>query len=326
MLVDAGHTMNILVFLYNNKHLASSVEAFLAVEPADTAATLDFHTKAHFKAVFNVLFNSKIAQYYGTSNHFKFMRSLVVKDGDYLSLFAKTRLMINLSLPQFLSKSAKKIREFVSFKGEYLDAAAVDSIVESLMQNIPASQCHAERNLGVMTYIAFSGGRAYHTTIEGKCLWTLNHTYSWYKEKERTEPALFAKLMSLIDGVSRRRLEAQNKQKHKAMKAKILSEEEKQIEEAKKKKEAAEVKRQKETAVAILSPRELQTSLRSLSATKRLAKLYEQLRHFKQLVKNKELNFKEKICFSSKRKKKSIAELTDLHKRCHAAYARERQS
>ena len=68
-------------------------------------------------------------------------------------------------MPQFLNtdKSTKKIKEFVSFKCKFLDAA-VESIEDTLLRNI-------------LTSIVFSGGRAYHTAIEGKCLWTLNQIF-----------------------------------------------------------------------------------------------------------------------------------------------------
>ena len=82
----------------------------------------------------------------------------------------------------------------------------------------------------------------------------------------------------------------------KAIRVQILEEEEKQIEDARKKRDMAEANRHKETAVA---------------------KLFEQLRHFEQLVKNGELKFK--------RKKKSNAQLKDLYKRCYAAYTRPRR-
>ena len=64
----------------------------------------DDSVRAHLRAVMNVLFNSKMAQYYGVSTHFQFMRHLINTKKPFLPFFREIQSMIIRSLPQFIFK------------------------------------------------------------------------------------------------------------------------------------------------------------------------------------------------------------------------------
>lgn len=207
----------------------------------------------------------------------------------------------------------------MSYDGEFLDNKAVDDIAQNISQNVPASQCHAEKTLGVMTYIAFSSGRSRHTTIEGKTLFALNHTYEWYHKLKGKDAVMHKRIMTNVDEQSRTQLVAINAKKNEQIKKAILNEEMKKIAAAKQKLAEDDRRKVRVHSVAVTEPNALLRSVYGQSGTQITQKLKEQLRRYEQMKKDGTLQFAGKITYSNKNR----FQLTDLMRRCYAAYSQQ---
>ena len=194
----------------------------------------------------------------------------------------------------------------------------MSDIADNIIQNVPASQCHAEKTLGAMTYIAFSGGRSRHTTIEGKTLFAMNHTYDWYKMLKKNDIVLHDRIMSRVDEYSRRELLAMNKEKNERTKRAILKEELKKIEAAKQKLIQEKNRKKKVQSVSFVKPDVLLQSIQRLTNTKRKKKIQEQLRRYKQLQKERRFRFEGKILITG-----HYLKLVDLYRQCYTAYSEQ---